>query len=85
MRARKDGQMVEAVDIGVGGGIGAEPTFIEWVRQRVPADEVPGMIADIVEATPRSLGGPDHPKTGTPVERNEFADDSEPEEVSHLA
>jgi len=50
MRARKDGQMVEAVDIGVGGGIGAEPTFIEWVRQRVPADEVPGMIANIVEA-----------------------------------
>ncbi len=37
--ARKDGR-VEAVDIGVGGGIGAEPTFIEWVRQRVPADEV---------------------------------------------
>ncbi|NLV05030.1 ferredoxin--nitrite reductase [Haloarcula rubripromontorii] len=50
MRARKDGEMVEAVDVGVGGGIGAEPTFIEWVRQRVPADEVPGMIANIVEA-----------------------------------
>ncbi|RLM40062.1 nitrite/sulfite reductase [Haloarcula sp. Atlit-120R] len=50
MRARKDGQMVEAVDVGVGGGIGSEPAFIEWVRQRVPADEVPGMIANIVEA-----------------------------------
>ncbi|MFU1781064.1 nitrite/sulfite reductase [Haloarcula japonica] len=50
MRARKDGQMVEAVDVGVGGGIGEEPTFIEWVRQRVPADEVPGMIANIIEA-----------------------------------
>ncbi|MGB9930575.1 nitrite/sulfite reductase [Haloarcula amylolytica] len=50
MRARKDGQMVEAVDVGVGGGIGEEPSFIEWVRQRVPADEAPGMIANIVEA-----------------------------------
>ncbi|RLM96478.1 nitrite/sulfite reductase [Haloarcula sp. Atlit-7R] len=50
MRARKDGQMVEAVDVGVGGGIGSEPAFIEWVRQRVPADEAPGMIKNIVEA-----------------------------------
>jgi len=50
MRARKDGEMVEALDVGVGGGIGEEPTFIEWVRQRVPADEVPGLIANLVEA-----------------------------------
>ncbi|WP_424001773.1 nitrite/sulfite reductase [Haloarcula salina] len=50
MRARKDGQMVEAVDVGVGGGIGENPAFIEWVRQRVPADEAPGMIKNIVEA-----------------------------------
>jgi ferredoxin-nitrite reductase len=50
MRARKDGEMVEALDVGVGGGIGEDPTFIEWVRQRVPADEVPGMIANLVEA-----------------------------------
>jgi len=42
--------MVEAMDVGVGGGIGEEPTFIDWVRQRVPADEVPGMIANLVEA-----------------------------------
>jgi len=50
MRARKDGEMVEAVDVGVGGGIGTEPSFIEWVRQRVPADELPGMIRNLVEA-----------------------------------
>lgn len=50
MRARKNGEMVEAMDVGVGGGIGVEPSFIEWVRQRVPADEVPGMIKNIVEA-----------------------------------
>ena len=50
MRARKDGEMVEALDVGIGGGIGEDPSFIEWVRQRVPADEVPGMIANLVEA-----------------------------------
>jgi ferredoxin-nitrite reductase len=50
MRARKDGQMVEAVDVGVGGGIGEDPTFIEWVRQRVPADELPGMLQNLIEA-----------------------------------
>jgi ferredoxin-nitrite reductase len=50
MRARKDGEMVEAMDVGVGGGIGEDPSFIEWVRQRVPADEVPGLIANVVEA-----------------------------------
>ena len=49
MRARKDGEMVEAMDVGVGGGIGTEPTFIEWVRQRVPADEVPGMLRNVFE------------------------------------
>jgi len=41
MRARKDGEMVEAFDIGVGGGVGEEPSFIDWVQQRVPADEAP--------------------------------------------
>ncbi len=50
MRARKDGEMVEAMDVGVGGGIGDEPAFIEWVRQRVPADEVPGLVKNLVEA-----------------------------------
>ncbi|AFK19697.1 ferredoxin--nitrite reductase [Haloferax mediterranei ATCC 33500] len=50
MRAQKDGEMVEAMDIGVGGGIGDEPSFVEWIHQRVPADEVPGAIASLVEA-----------------------------------
>jgi ferredoxin-nitrite reductase len=50
MRARKDGEMVEAMDVGVGGGIGTEPAFVEWVRQRVPADEVPGLVANLLEA-----------------------------------
>ena len=50
MRARKDGEMVEALDLGVGGGLGTEPEFIEWIRQRVPADEAPGAIKNVVEA-----------------------------------
>jgi len=50
MRARKDGEMVEAMDIGVGGGIGEEPSFVNWIRQRVPADEVPGAIKNLLEA-----------------------------------
>ncbi|WP_049922243.1 nitrite/sulfite reductase [Halopiger djelfimassiliensis] len=50
MRARKDGEMVEAFDIGVGGGVGEEPSFVEWIRQRVPADEAPGAIRNLLEA-----------------------------------
>ena len=50
MRARKNGEMVEALDVGVGGGLGEEPSFVEWVRQRVPADEVPGMIRNLVQS-----------------------------------
>lgn len=50
MRARKNGEMVEAMDVGVGGGLGEEPSFIEWVHQRVPADEVPGLIRNLVHA-----------------------------------
>ena len=50
MRGRKDGEMVETLDLGVGGGIGEEPSFVEWIRQRIPADEVPGAIRNLVEA-----------------------------------
>ncbi|RRJ29533.1 nitrite/sulfite reductase [Halocatena pleomorpha] len=60
MRARKDGQMVEAMDVGVGGGVGEDPSFIDWVRQRVPADEVPGLLRNLIEAYAalRSAGQP---------------------------
>ncbi|GAB3041817.1 nitrite/sulfite reductase [Natronobiforma cellulositropha] len=50
MRARKNDQMVEAFDIGVGGGIGENPAFVEWVAQRVPADEAPAAIKSILDA-----------------------------------
>ncbi|ELZ53365.1 MULTISPECIES: nitrite/sulfite reductase [Halorubrum] len=49
MKTRKDGDPVEALDVGLGGGLGEEPGFARWVTQRVPADEVPGAIANLVE------------------------------------
>jgi ferredoxin-nitrite reductase len=48
MKTRKDGEPVEALDIGLGGGLGENPQFAEWVRQRVPVDEVPGAIANLL-------------------------------------
>ncbi|MFC6719550.1 nitrite/sulfite reductase [Natrialbaceae archaeon GCM10025810] len=50
MRARKNDEMVEAFDVGVGGGVGENPSFVEWIRQRVPADEAPGAIRNLLEA-----------------------------------
>ena len=50
MKTRKDGNPVEAFDIGLGGGLGEHPQFADWVEMRVPADEVPGYIANLLEA-----------------------------------
>ncbi len=49
MRARKGDEMVEALDIGLGGGIGPDPSFVDWTRMRVPADEAPGAIKNLLE------------------------------------
>ncbi|NHN48359.1 ferredoxin--nitrite reductase [Halostella sp. JP-L12] len=49
MKTRKDGEPVEALDIGLGGGLGENPNFADWVTERVPADEVPGAIDNLVE------------------------------------
>ena len=48
MKTRKDGEPVEALDIGLGGGLGEDPHFAEWVEQRVPVDEVPGAIENLL-------------------------------------
>jgi len=48
MKTRKDGEPVEALDIGLGGGLGEDPHFAEWVGQRVPVDEVPGAIKNLL-------------------------------------
>jgi ferredoxin-nitrite reductase len=48
MKTRKNGEAVEALDVGLGGGLGEHPRFADWVAQRVPADEVPGAIANLL-------------------------------------
>ncbi|MFB6169683.1 MAG: ferredoxin--nitrite reductase, partial [Haloarculaceae archaeon] len=48
MKTRKDGEPVEAFDIGLGGGLGEDPQFADWVEMRVAADEVPGYIRDLL-------------------------------------
>ncbi len=48
MKTRKDGEPVEALDIGLGGGLGENPHFAEWIAQRVPVDEVPGAIKNLL-------------------------------------
>jgi ferredoxin-nitrite reductase len=50
MKTRKDGEPVEAFDIGLGGGLGEDPHFADWIAMRVAADEVPGYIANVLAA-----------------------------------
>jgi ferredoxin-nitrite reductase len=50
MKTRKNGEAVEALDVGLGGGLGDEPQFARWVTQRVPVDEVPGGLANLIES-----------------------------------
>jgi len=50
MKTRKDGDPVEALDVGLGGGLGENPQFARWVTQRVPVDEVPGAIANLIDS-----------------------------------
>jgi len=60
MKTRKDGEPVEALDIGLGGGLGEHPRFADWVEMRVPADEVPGRPS-------QSWSNPRKPTTRTPT------------------
>ncbi|ADJ13401.1 nitrite/sulfite reductase [Halalkalicoccus jeotgali] len=84
MKTRKDGEPVEALDIGLGGGLGENPNFADWVVQRVPADEVPGAIANLIEGFAAEREG-DETFREFVVERDEeeLADLCEPEETSY--
>jgi ferredoxin-nitrite reductase len=85
MRARKDGEMVEAVDIGVGGGMGEEPSFVEYVRQRVPADEAPGAIRNLVEGfAARREPGQTFREWVDATDLDAVADLCEPEETDYV-
>ncbi|MFB6194831.1 MAG: nitrite/sulfite reductase [Haloplanus sp.] len=85
MKTRKDGDAVEAFDVGLGGGLGENPTFADWVKMRIPADEVPGYIANLLEAYEREREGPDESFRDFVADRNEdeLADLAEPEETSY--
>ena len=48
MKTRKNGEAVEALDIGLGGGLGENPRFVDWVAMRIPADEVAGAIQNLL-------------------------------------
>ncbi|MEF8841827.1 MAG: ferredoxin--nitrite reductase [Haloarculaceae archaeon] len=48
MKTRKDGEPVEAFDVGLGGGLGENPRFADWVEMRVAADEVPGYVRNLL-------------------------------------
>jgi ferredoxin-nitrite reductase len=46
--AHRDDQIVEAVDIGLGGSLGTEAAFVDWVEGAKPVDEVPEALADLL-------------------------------------
>jgi ferredoxin-nitrite reductase len=47
--AKKDGAIVEGVDIGLGGSLGMDAAFIDWVEGARPADEVPDALVGVFE------------------------------------
>jgi ferredoxin-nitrite reductase len=47
--AKKGDRIVEGVDIGLGGSLGHDAAFIDWVEGAKPADEVPGSLVAVFE------------------------------------
>ena len=41
-------QMVEALDIGMGGSLGLDAGFIDWIEHAVPADQVPNALLRVI-------------------------------------
>ena len=54
--AKKDGALVEG-DIGLGGSLGMDAAFIDWVEGAKPADEVPDALARSSSASSRRREG----------------------------
>jgi ferredoxin-nitrite reductase len=46
--AHVGGEIVEAVDIGLGGSLGADAAFIDWVDGARPVEEVPGALVSLL-------------------------------------
>jgi ferredoxin-nitrite reductase len=47
--AKTDDGIVEGVDVGLGGSLGKDAAFIDWVEGAMPADEVPEALARVFE------------------------------------
>jgi ferredoxin-nitrite reductase len=47
--AHTDDAVVEAVDVGLGGSLGGDAAFIDWVEGAKPADEAPAGLLALVE------------------------------------
>jgi len=48
-RAQKDGEIVEAVNVGLGGGLGADPRFLDWIVRGVPCEDAVDGVAEAIE------------------------------------
>ncbi|WP_148416207.1 nitrite/sulfite reductase [Haloferax sp. KTX1] len=84
MKTRKNGDPVEALDIGLGGGLGENPNFAEWVTQRVPVDEVPGAIKNLLaNFEERREGDETFREFVARTDEEELAELVEPEETSY--
>ncbi|WP_089698959.1 nitrite/sulfite reductase [Halogranum gelatinilyticum] len=84
MKTRKDGEPVEALDIGLGGGLGENPNFADWVAQRIPVDEVPGAIKNLLaNFEERREGGETFREFVERTDEDDLADLVEPEETSY--
>jgi ferredoxin-nitrite reductase len=47
--AKTQSSIVEGVDIGLGGSLGADAQFIDWVEGAKPAEEVPDALVAVFE------------------------------------
>ena len=47
--AKTSGAIVEGVDVGLGGSLGKDAAFIDWIEGSKPAEEVPDAIASVFE------------------------------------
>jgi ferredoxin-nitrite reductase len=47
--AKTSGAIVEGVDVGLGGSLGKDAAFIDWVEGSKPAEEVPDALASVFE------------------------------------
>jgi ferredoxin-nitrite reductase len=47
--AKKDNRIVEGVDIGLGGSLGRDAAFIDWVEGAKPAEEVPDALVAVFD------------------------------------